>query len=76
MAHESDVWDMDDLILVRLGALLSLPATTNIVGYRGGSLCPKCGGVMTGGAPHGPWPVQWECRRCGYIEVPASGDNR
>ena len=23
------------------------------------------------GAPHGPWPIQWECRRCGTI-IPAS----
>ena len=29
--------------------------------------CPKCGAVMVGGAPHGPWPIQWECRRCGTI---------
>ena len=26
---------------------------------------------MTGGAPHGPWPVQYECR-CGMIIVPQS----
>lgn len=32
--------------------------------------CPKCGGQMTGGAPHGPWPVQYECRKCGTIVVP------
>jgi hypothetical protein len=32
--------------------------------------CPKCNTPMTGGAPHGPWPVQWECRRCGVIVVP------
>jgi len=35
--------------------------------------CPMCNRPMTGGAPHGPWPMQWECRPCGYIEVPASG---
>ena len=35
--------------------------------------CPKCGGQMTGGAPHGPWPVQYECRHCGTITVPRSG---
>lgn len=33
--------------------------------------CPKCGSTMTGGSPHGPWPVQWECR-CGHIVVPSS----
>lgn len=32
--------------------------------------CPKCGGQMVGGAPHGPWPVQYECRKCGAIVVP------
>lgn len=32
--------------------------------------CPRCGCLMTGGAPHGPWPVQWECRHCGTIVVP------
>lgn len=26
--------------------------------------CPNCGRPMTGGAPHGPWPIQWECRPC------------
>lgn len=35
--------------------------------------CPKCGATMTGGGPHGPWPVQWECRACGWIHVPLSG---
>jgi hypothetical protein len=34
--------------------------------------CPKCGATMTGGAPHGPWPVQYECHRCGTIVVPPS----
>lgn len=34
-------------------------------------VCPKCGSTMTGGAPHGPWPIQYECR-CGYIYVPSS----
>jgi len=33
--------------------------------------CPKCGSTMTGGAPHGPWPVQWECHRCGTVVVPS-----
>lgn len=28
--------------------------------------CSKCGRQMTGGAPHGPWAVQYECR-CGNI---------
>lgn len=32
--------------------------------------CPKCGCPMTGGAPHGPWPIQYECHRCGTIVVP------
>lgn len=32
--------------------------------------CPKCGVPMTGGAPHGPWPVQYECHRCGTVVVP------
>lgn len=36
--------------------------------------CPKCGQPMTGGAPHGPWPVQWECRRCGEFLIPHSGE--
>jgi hypothetical protein len=27
--------------------------------------CPKCGVSMRGGAPHGPWAKQWECRPCG-----------
>ena len=36
--------------------------------------CPKCGGRMTGGAPHGPWPVQWECRACGHVVVPSSAE--
>lgn len=34
--------------------------------------CPRCGCVMVGGAPHGPWPIQWECRACGTIVVPSS----
>lgn len=34
--------------------------------------CPKCGSEMVCGAPQGPWPVQWECRRCGNIVVPRS----
>lgn len=32
--------------------------------------CPKCGSQMVGGAPHGPWPVQYECRKCGAVVVP------
>lgn len=32
--------------------------------------CPKCGAVMVGAAPHGPWPVQYECRHCGTVVVP------
>lgn len=37
--------------------------------------CPKCGRSMTGGAPHGPWPVQYECHRCGtVIAPPTHGD--
>lgn len=35
--------------------------------------CPKCGSEMVGGAPYGPWPVQYECRRCGNIVVPTQG---
>lgn len=38
--------------------------------------CPKCGSQMTGGAPHGPWPVQYECRHCGTIVVPRSGEKK
>lgn len=40
--------------------------------------CPKCGSQMTGGAPHGPEPVQWECRRCNvFVGVdPVSGPDR
>ena len=34
--------------------------------------CPKCGSTMQGGAPHGPWPIQWECPCCGTIVVPPS----
>lgn len=34
--------------------------------------CPKCGSEMQGGAPHGPWPVQYECRVCGHVVVPPS----
>lgn len=34
--------------------------------------CPKCGVPMVGAAPHGPWPVQYECRQCGTIVVPHS----
>jgi hypothetical protein len=26
--------------------------------------CPKCGREMSRGAPHGPEPVQYECRPC------------
>lgn len=37
--------------------------------------CPRCGSTMTGGAPHGPWPVQWECHRCGTVVVPRSWDH-
>lgn len=33
-------------------------------------ICPKCNVPMQGGAPHGPWKVQYECRHCGKI-VPA-----
>ena len=32
--------------------------------------CPRCGVPMTGAAPHGPWPVQYECRHCGTVVVP------
>lgn len=32
--------------------------------------CPRCGYQMVGGAPHGDWPVQYECRGCGNIVVP------
>lgn len=35
--------------------------------------CPRCGSPMQGGAPHGPWPVQYECGRCGYILIPTRG---
>jgi ribosomal protein S27E len=28
---------------------------------------------MTIGAPHGNWPLQYECRHCGTIVVPPSG---
>jgi hypothetical protein len=35
--------------------------------------CPKCGSSMTGGAPHGPSSVQYECTRCGEIVVPSGG---
>ncbi len=38
--------------------------------------CPKCGQTMLGGAPHGPWPVQYECRSCGTIVVPTSAPPR
>lgn len=30
--------------------------------------CPKCGAQMTGGAPHGNWSVQYECRRCNVYQ--------
>jgi ribosomal protein S27AE len=31
--------------------------------------CPKCGTVMTQGAPHADGDIyQWECHNCGYIE--------
>lgn len=33
--------------------------------------CPKCGQPMTGGAPHGPGSVQWECRRCNVFVTAA-----
>ncbi len=36
--------------------------------------CPKCGREMTGGAPHGPWPVQWECRPCGVFVPQQQGE--
>ena len=35
--------------------------------------CPKCGSTMQGGAPHGPWPLQYECPRCGEIVIPKVG---
>lgn len=38
--------------------------------------CPKCGQPMTGGAPHGPWPVQYECRRCNVYVTPKPGATR
>ncbi len=31
--------------------------------------CKKCGREMTGGAPHGPWPVQYECRSCNEYAI-------
>jgi len=32
--------------------------------------CPKCGAVMTQGAPHVLYPCrQWECRHCGKIII-------
>lgn len=35
--------------------------------------CHKCGRPMVGGAPHGPWPVQWECRPCNvFVGVDAA----
>jgi ribosomal protein L37AE/L43A len=35
--------------------------------------CPKCGRPMAMGAPHGPWPVQYECRPCNvYVAKGAS----
>ncbi len=37
--------------------------------------CPKCNQPMTCGAPHGPWAVQYECRRCN-VYIPVSGDRR
>lgn len=36
--------------------------------------CPKCGRPMTGGAPHGPWPIQWECRPCNVFITGAAGE--
>jgi transposase-like protein len=33
--------------------------------------CPKCARQMVGGAPHGPWRVQYECHSCGVYYVPA-----
>lgn len=31
--------------------------------------CPKCGYLMTGGAPHDPsYVAQYECHHCGYIK--------
>lgn len=38
--------------------------------------CPNCGTPMVGGAPHGPWPVQYECPRCHTIVVPISSPPR
>lgn len=38
--------------------------------YREMPTCPKCGSMMTGGAPHGPWAIQYECHACGYILIP------
>jgi predicted RNA-binding Zn-ribbon protein involved in translation (DUF1610 family) len=38
--------------------------------------CPKCGREMVGGAPHGPWPVQYECHRCGQYVIPPSQPDR
>lgn len=29
--------------------------------------CPNCGNTMQYGAPHGPWPIQLECSKCGKI---------
>ena len=28
-----------------------------------------------GGAPHGPWPIQYECHACGTIVVPSPKPN-
>jgi ribosomal protein S27AE len=36
--------------------------------------CPRCGAEMVGGAPHGDWPIQWECPRCHTIVVSSSAD--
>lgn len=30
--------------------------------------CPKCHRTMSGGAPHGPWAVQFECHLCNYYQ--------
>lgn len=40
----------------------------------GDMTCPRCGGQMTLGAPHGPWTIQKECHQCGHIVTEGHGD--
>ena len=51
---------------------LAARAAARLPLFMGPPSCPKCGGPMQGGAPHGPWPVQWECPRCRHILVPST----